>query len=190
MVASTTIYDVNAYDATNIVVIATILIRQCGGIIKMNTIESNENSYSKEMYKKEFVGKSISYLYRYEQIYIVKKIEPYGIGSGQFPFLMRLYRKDGINQESLSDYLKIDKGTTTRAIQKLVDEGYVFRQRDEKDKRSYRVFLTEKGKKLEPDMRKIVSEWEDILFSGFDDNQRREIKNSLEIMFENVSKIM
>jgi DNA-binding MarR family transcriptional regulator len=156
----------------------------------MGTIESNGSSYSQEMNKKEFVGKAISYLYRYEQIYIGKKIELYGIGSGQFPFLMRLYREDGINQERLSDYLKIDKGTTTRAIQKLVDEGYVFRQRDEKDKRSYRVFLTEKGKKLEPEMRKIVSEWEDILFFGFDDNQRKEVKNSLEIMFENVSRIM
>jgi DNA-binding MarR family transcriptional regulator len=176
--------------ATNKVDIATILRRQCCGIIKMNTIEANENSHSNEMYKNEFVGKAISYLYRYGQIYIGTKIEPYGIGSGQFPFLMKLYHEDGINQESLSDYLKIDKGTTTRAIQKLVDEGYVFRQRDEKDKRSYRVFLTEKGKKLEPDMRKIVSEWVDILFFGFDDNQRRETKNSLEIMFENVSKIM
>lgn len=157
---------------------------------KMNTIESNGNSHYKEMYKNEFVGKAISYLYRYEQIYIEKKIELYGIGSGQFPFLMRLYREDGINQETLSNYLKIDKGTTARAIQKLVDEGYVFRQRDEKDKRSYRVFLTEKGKKLEPDMKKIVSEWEDILFFGFDDSQRKEIKDSLGIMFENVSQIM
>ncbi len=156
----------------------------------MNTIESNENSHSNEMYKNEFVGKAISYLYRYEQIYIGKKIEPYGIGSGQFPFLMRLYREDGINQESLSNYLKIDKGTTTRAIQKLVDEGYVFRQRDEKDGRAYRVFLTEKGKELEPEMKKIVSKWEDILFSSFDDNQRKEIKKSLGIMFENVSQIM
>ena len=156
----------------------------------MSQVELNENSHAKKVCGKESVGKAISYLYRYEQIYNGKKIEPYGIGSGQLPFLMRLYREDGINQENLSDYLKIDKGTTTRAIQKLVDEGYVFRQRDEKDKRSYRVFLTEKGKKLEPDMRKIVSEWEDILFFGFDDNQRREIKNSLEIMFENASKIM
>lgn len=157
----------------------------------MNTIESNKISHAKEMCGKEFIGKSISYLYRYEQIFNwKKKLQPYGIGSGQFPFLMRLYREDGINQESLSDYLKIDKGTTTRAIQKLVDEDYVFRQRDEKDKRSYRVFLTEKGKKLEPDMKKIVSDWEDILFSGFNDSQRREIKNSLGIMFENVSRIM
>jgi Transcriptional regulators len=151
----------------------------------------NESSHAKEeLYGKEFIGKPISYLYRYEQIYIGKKLEPYGIGSGQFPFLMRLYSEDGINQESLSDYLKIDKGTTARAIQKLVDQGYVFRQRDEKDRRSYRIFLSEKAKKLEPDMKKIASEWEDILFSSFDDSQRREITNSLEIMFENVLKIM
>ncbi|AKB79740.1 Transcriptional regulator, MarR family [Methanosarcina horonobensis HB-1 = JCM 15518] len=156
----------------------------------MSTIEFNGSSHAKEMCGKEFIGKAISYLYRYEQIFIGKKIEPYGIGSGQFPFLMRLYREDGINQESLSDYLKIDKGTTARAIQKLVDEGYVFRQRDEKDRRSYRVFLTEKGKKLEPDMKRIASEWEDILFSGFDDSQRKNITNSLGIMFENVLKIM
>lgn len=156
----------------------------------MNINELNGSLHTKEMYKKEFIGKPISYLYRYEQIFIGKKIEPYGIGSGQFPFLMRLYHEDGINQESLSDYLKIDKGTTARAIQKLVDEGYVLRQRDEKDRRSYRIFLSEKAKKLEPDMKKIASEWEDILFSGFDDNQRKEITNSLEIMFENVLKTM
>jgi DNA-binding MarR family transcriptional regulator len=156
----------------------------------MNTIEFNGSSHAKGLCGKEFIGKPISYLYRYEQIYIGKKIEPYSIGSGQFPFLMRLYHEDGINQESLSDYLKIDKGTTARAIQKLVDEGYVFRQRDEKDRRSYKIFLSEKAKKLEPDMKKIASEWENILFSSFDENQRKEITNSLKIMFENVLKIM
>ncbi len=156
----------------------------------MNIIEFNGSSHAQGMCDKEFIGKVISFLDRYEQIYIGKKIKPYGIGSGQFPFLMRLYHGDGINQESLSDYLKIDKGTTARAVQKLVDEGYVFRQRDENDKRSYRVFLSEKGKTLEPIIKKIASEWEDILFSSFDDSQRREIMNSLGIMFENVSKIM
>lgn len=50
--------------------------------------------------------------------------------------------------------------------------------------------LVKKRKKLEPDMKKIASEWGDILFSGFDDRQRREITNSLEIMFENGLKIM
>ena len=107
-----------------------------------------------------------------------------GVGSGQFSFLVLLYHEDGVNQEHLSNYLKMDKATTTRAIKKLVDEGYVFRNIDEGDRRSYRIFLTDKGKKLEPDMKKIASEWENILLSGFDDSQRREIMKSLEMMFK------
>jgi hypothetical protein len=39
-------------------------------------------------------------------------------------------------------------------------------------------------------MRIVASEWEDILFFGFDADQRKEIKKSLELMFENVSQIM
>lgn len=142
------------------------------------------------MCESEFIGKFISYLHRYGQIYIEKKMEPYGLGSGQFSFLMRLYQDDGINQENLSSYLKIDKATTTRAIKKLVDGGYVFRQVDEKDRRSYRIFLSDKGKKLEPEMKKIASQWEDILLSDFDESQRKDIMNSLEMMFKNISEIM
>ncbi|WMW24146.1 MarR family transcriptional regulator [Methanolobus sediminis] len=140
------------------------------------------------MHDNDFSGKFISYLHRYGQIYIDKKMEPYGIGSGQFSFLVQLYHEDGVNQECLSNYLKIDKATTTRAIKKLVDEGYVFKKIDEKDRRSYRIFLTDKGKRLEPDMKKIATEWENILFSNLDRTQREDIISSLETMFKNVSE--
>jgi len=154
----------------------------------MTKIILYERPHANEVYDKEIIGMFISYLYRYGQIYLGKKLEPYGIGSGQFPFLMRLFHEDGINQRNLSNYLQMDKATATRAIKKLVDEGYIFRQKDKEDKRSYRIFLSEKGKRLEPYMKKIASEWNDILLSSFDDNQKKEIMNSLEIMFENVSK--
>jgi DNA-binding MarR family transcriptional regulator len=86
---------------------------------------------------------------------------------------MRLFHEDGINQKNLSNYLQMDKATTTRAIKKLVDEGYIFRQKDKEDKRSYRIFLSEKGKRLEPYMKNIASGWNDILLSSFDDNQKK-----------------
>ncbi|WMW22011.1 MarR family transcriptional regulator [Methanolobus mangrovi] len=142
------------------------------------------------MHDNDFSGKFISYLHRYGQIYIDNKMEPYGIGSGQFSFLVQLYHEDGVNQECLSNYLKIDKATTTRAIKKLVHEGYVFKTIDEKDRRSYRIFLTDKGRKLEPDMKKIAAEWENILFSNLDRTQREDIISSLETMFKNVSERM
>ncbi|WP_305063863.1 MarR family winged helix-turn-helix transcriptional regulator [Methanococcoides sp.] len=142
------------------------------------------------MHDKEFIGKYISYFHRYAQIYIEKELKPYDIGSGQFGFLMHLYKMNGVNQETLSQTIKVDKATATRAIKKLIEEGYVFRQSDKEDRRSYLVFLTEKGRAIEPDMKKIAAKWENILLSDFDDSQRKFIMDLLEKMFKNVSKIM
>lgn len=123
-------------------------------------------------------------------MYLDKELAPYHIGSGQFYILMPLYKNDGMNQESLSQSISIDKAAITRAIQKLMKEGYVFRQRNEEDRRSYHIFLTEKGKLIEPDIKKIAITWEDILLSGFDSNQRNLIVNSFDDMIENISRIM
>lgn len=142
------------------------------------------------MSNKGFIGKFVSFLYRYNQIYLDKELKPYNIGPGQFYLLMPLFQKDGVNQESLGQSINLDRANVTRAIQKLVKEGYVYRQRDEKDKRSYRVFLTEKGKAIEPGLKKIALEWENILLSNFDPDQRQTIVNSFEDMIKNVSRTM
>ncbi|WIM43099.1 MarR family winged helix-turn-helix transcriptional regulator [Methanosarcina mazei] len=48
----------------------------------------------------------IAHIYRSHLAYMAKELEDYGIGSGQFDFLMVLYRKDGISQEALAKILK------------------------------------------------------------------------------------
>ena len=58
------------------------------------------------------VGKYISILYRYAQSYIATHLKPLGIGSGQYMFLVALYKNDGYSQEQLSQSLMIDKATT------------------------------------------------------------------------------
>ncbi len=67
----------------------------------------------------------ISIIYRSHLAYMAKELKAYRIGSGQFDFLMVLYRKDGISQETLAKILKVSKATSTRAIQSLEKEGYV-----------------------------------------------------------------
>jgi len=142
------------------------------------------------MSNKEFIGKFVSFLYRYCQMYLDKELKPYNIGPGQFYLLMPLFKKDGVNQESLGLSINLDRANVTRAIQKLVKEGYVYRQRDDEDKRSHRIFLTEKGRAIEPGLKKIALEWENILLSSFDSDQRQTIVNSFEDMIQNVSRIM
>ena len=65
----------------------------------------------------------LSILYRYGRSHISKVLEPYNIGSGQYIFLMVLLKNNGISQEELSDYLKIDKATTAKAVRKLEQAG-------------------------------------------------------------------
>jgi DNA-binding MarR family transcriptional regulator len=75
-------------------------------------------------------------------------------------------------------------------MQKLIKEGYVFKQRIRKDMHSCYIFQTEKEKMIEFVMKQIAHKWEEILISGFDSNQRNFIVHSFDNMIENISKIM
>lgn len=118
----------------------------------------------------------IAHIYRSHLAYMAKELEDYGIGSGQFDFLMVLYRKDGISQEALAKILKISKATSTRAIQSLEKEGYVYRQKDENDLRAYRVYLTEKGKEMRDIILEKLNSFVDTLLSDFTHEEKEKFR--------------
>lgn len=106
------------------------------------------------------IGKYISQIYRKGRIFIGRGLEEYNIGQGQFMFLLELYIEDGRNQEELAEVLKIDKGTTARAIKKLEESGFIRREKDEKDKRSNRVYLTKEGKEMKDNILFVLNQWD------------------------------
>ena len=116
-------------------------------------------------------GKWISILHRYAQSFIVKRLKNYHIGSGQYIFLMELYKCDGIRQEDLATALNIDKGTTARALSNLEKQGYLKREVDRIDKRAYRVFLTTKAYDIKPYVHQILLEWTDIITSDLSEQE-------------------
>ena len=138
--------------------------------------------------EREFFGKDIALLYRASQKNLDERLRPYGIGSGQFYVLMPLFCEDGINQDAITRIIQVDKASVTRAVQKLVDEGYVVRKRDETDRRSCRVFLTKKGRAIQPAMTMIAQDWEDLLLSGFDPVERERVRGSFETMINTISR--
>jgi DNA-binding MarR family transcriptional regulator len=99
-------------------------------------------------------------------------MKPYNIGSGQYAFLLTLYRNDGISQEELSNKLMIDKGTTARAIDKLEKAGYVVRRTNPKDRRAYNVFITDKAVELKPILYDKMGSWTDILVADLSQEER------------------
>lgn len=136
---------------------------------------------------KNSLARWISLLHRYGHIYVGKQLKEYNISKGQYIFLNALYKQEGISQEKLSDYLKIDKGTTAKAIKKLEEEAYVIRKVDVKDKRAYNIYLTEKAMKIKPIVRKAMTDWIDILYSGFSEEEKELSIALLDRMGENAA---
>ncbi|TVY10916.1 MarR family winged helix-turn-helix transcriptional regulator [Paenibacillus cremeus] len=136
---------------------------------------------------KNTIPRWVSLLYRYSQMYIGDRLKHFDIGRGQHIFLNSLYKEDGLTQEELSSYLKIDKGTTAKAIKKLEQQGYVTRKLRDDDKRSYHVFLTAKALEIREDVRAVLVEWRNILSQGFTEEEKQQAQLLLERMGTNAA---
>ena len=133
------------------------------------------------------IGRYISQLYRKGSTFINKGVSKYGIGSGQFMFLLELYIKDGKNQEEISETLKMDKGTTARALKKLEEEGFVTRIKDVNDKRANKIYLNNKAKEVEDGVLDILIDWNKQITKTLTKDEEDVLKNLLEKVCDNIT---
>ncbi len=131
------------------------------------------------------VSRFLSCLYRHTQMYFDRQLGQYKLSYGALSFLMVLFHHDGIHQEEISRKLSIDKATTTRAIQKLIESGYVRRETDSADRRAYFIYLTEKGLALKPELHQLSRDWSAQLTSGFSSEEKVQVFRLLEKMSHN-----
>lgn len=59
--------------------------------------------------------------------------------------MTRICENPGLNYIQLSNVLRVDKTTTTKAVQKLIAGGYVQKIQDEADSRAYKLYPTSKA---------------------------------------------
>lgn len=137
------------------------------------------------MEKHESISSLIACLFRTAQIYFDKELVKFDLGNGTFVFLLPLFHKDGINQNEISRILHFDKAHTTRAIQKLIELGYIQRILDEDDNRAYKIYLTDKAKSVKPEIIKILHGWSEIISTGFSYEDKQSALKLLHRMMEN-----
>lgn len=105
----------------------------------------------------------ISILYRQFQSYINNNTKDLGIGASEYIFLIEMYESNNVSQEQLSKSLTVDKAATARAIKSLEEKGYIYRMKDENDKRTNRIKLAKKGIQVQERLINLLEQWnEDI----------------------------
>jgi DNA-binding MarR family transcriptional regulator len=96
-----------------------------------------------------------------------KRLKKHGLNSAQFPFLMNLAGNPGITQDKLSRLLFLNPSNITRALVQLEKKGYVRKTSSEFDKRTRRLYPTDKALKIVDEIQNIEHDWCDILSEHF-----------------------
>lgn len=116
------------------------------------------------------------------------KYKQFNLQKGQYMFITRVCENPGINFMDLSNILKVDKTTTTKAVKKLIDIGYLDKQQDENDKREYKLTPTKKALDVYEFIIQEESKQFEISFKGFSEEEKQMATELIKRMSENIEE--
>lgn len=127
-------------------------------------------------------------IYRCTQTYMDKNLEKFNLTVGTYPYLFVLNKNPGISQNEISRELNVDKAMSARTVSKLIKLGYIRKEENVHDIRAYKLYITEQGKSIIPEIFSIVQEWIDILVKGNSEEKIQIAIEFLESVLENAKK--
>jgi DNA-binding MarR family transcriptional regulator len=123
---------------------------------------------------------------RFRGIIFDAKLKPYDMTMSQGFVLAHLWRENGLRQLDLAERMNIATVTTSKLIDRLEARGFVERRADAEDRRSNRVYATEKGIAQVKILTKIVLEVDEIANAGIDADALEQALSVLGHMRENL----
>jgi DNA-binding MarR family transcriptional regulator len=106
----------------------------------------------------------------------------------QFRLLTHLWKQDGISQQQLAQLVRRDRASITRMADILEQQGIINRTSDKQDRRINLIFLTTKGKQLEPIASEAAQETLEISQKGFSNAERLVLNDLLKKVILNLKE--
>lgn len=133
-------------------------------------------------YESRTVLHYISLLQRHTKRYFDLLLHHDHIGSGQQYFLLRIYENDGITMQELANIGGFDKGTATRAVQKLRQQGLVCIETDIQDHRIRHIHITDKASALVNHIYKVRDAWMNTIMQDLPEETKALLLSALDKM--------
>jgi MarR family transcriptional regulator, organic hydroperoxide resistance regulator len=116
-----------------------------------------------------------------------EKIEPYGLTPFHWVVLCCLWEQDGLATSDIGDRLCQVGGTLTGVIDRMEERGLVRRERDQRDRRVWRIWLTDDGRKLEAILPPLAIEINEKTLHGLSEAERQNLSQWIDVMIANLS---
>lgn len=109
------------------------------------------------------LGRLISGITREMRAFYDRGLDGFGIGWRQQFYLEYIFDNPGIMPQDLTDRFHVDKGTTTKVMKKLGDEGYITVTADERDHRVRHIFATKRATLAVEKIRRLHGQFHEII---------------------------
>lgn len=110
-----------------------------------------------------------------------------GVTRSQWRVLARLGRGDGARQVELADALDVEPITLARLVDRLAEAGLVERRADERDRRAWNVFLTDKARPVIARLQALGAEFHGDALAGIGEADKETARRVLEQIRDNLS---
>lgn len=113
------------------------------------------------------LGYGVNHLARLMEQALRDRIARHGVVPGQFAQLLALFEQEGITQQELCAKVRIDQSTMAHTLKRMERDGLVRRTPDPADGRRALIYLTDRARRLRPELSAAADEVKKIATEGF-----------------------
>lgn len=116
-----------------------------------------------------------------------ERLEPFGLTLFHWVVLCCLWEEDGLAISSIAEKLQQVGGTLTGVLDRMESRSLVRRERDQQDRRVWRIWLTEDGRKLKDILPPIALEIREQAMQGISESDQERLSNLVDQAIANLS---
>lgn len=117
---------------------------------------------------------------------LIQIFKPYDVTPEQWVILKRLWQQEGITPKYIAELTFKDQPTVVRILEKLEKKGFIFREINSEDSRSYLIYLTASGRELKNILLPLAEEKQNEVLSGIDKEEVEKLIQLLNKIYGNI----
>lgn len=110
--------------------------------------------------------------FQYSNRYIMKEANSLGLFSGQPKILEYLLENNGAKSMEIASGCALDRSTVASLLLRMEKMGFIDKRIDLEDRRSFDIFLTERGKEKAKMIKNAVGKVDEFAFKGLSEEER------------------
>jgi DNA-binding MarR family transcriptional regulator len=165
--------------------------RDCDSMVVSDLLTQDELVGFAEQWQEVLAPKGLGYRIKLlSQLFarrFQERLEPFGLTPFHWVVLCCLWQENGLPTSSIGDRLQQVGGTLTGVLDRMEERGLIRRERDNQDRRVWRIWLTPAGEQLQQTLPPVALEIRETALQGISEGDRQLMSQLVDQLIANLS---